>query len=169
MARSAVRLDIIDCPGDPLCLLDCEVDPIDREPIPKDRQIRLRVGGRGLVCYNVATLYQYLRDYRNMEPTSRGVFSESQLRRITAAMRHLDPRAAALRVEQNNPMDYKEQAEAMGYDDDAEFPEPPRLERRVGHFPRPDLEEVPEPRVYRRGRRNDLEMWLPPSPRRHRH
>ena len=68
--------------------------------IEAHRLIRVRINGRGLVCYDVESLYNVLTR-KNQETTSREVFSERQLARITQRMKDLYPgrEVADLRVD----------------------------------------------------------------------
>lgn len=118
---------VLNCPEDPGCNVNCgppEIDMFSLDHIPPEYLIRLRTvdprrpEAMVVKCYDVRSLYHYLQNERNMEPTTRAVFSQYQLDRVTQQMRSLPGHeaAVALSVEQNNPMSIEEQIQAMHND-----------------------------------------------------
>ena len=102
------------------CRATCVEDPLTLELIDASRLVRIGIGnGDAMVCYDVKSLYDFLLT-RNMEPTSRGRFSQTDLDRITALYKNqVDEDAADLVDTQDNPMNHDEVLRAMGYDDEA--------------------------------------------------
>ena len=133
-ARSDAHLELVECPvgsTDEFCLRDCEVDPITRDAVEADRLIRVRINGRGLVCYDVESLYTALT-HKNRETISRGVFSAGQLARITERMRDLNPgkHIAALHEHTDHRMSYLERMAATGVGEEEEEDEDEEAEIR---------------------------------------
>lgn len=116
-----MAVEILDCDADskdPLCLQDCEADPIDLDEIPRDELIRLKLGNK-LRCYKLENLYLHLSN-ANSEPTTRVTFSQLQLDRITRLYRErYDPDAPALDVNKRMPVPYVPPPVDMMMDDPA--------------------------------------------------
>lgn len=100
---------------DERCEQKCGRDPISLEDtIRPDRVVRIAIGEHGMVCHDIENLYNMLHRFRNMEPTSRGKFKQSDLDAITEMYRRLHPDAPALQENQDNPMQVAEIINAMG-------------------------------------------------------
>lgn len=78
---------LLDCPhAGPRCRSACDLDPVDMQPIPADRVLRLEAGGTTR-CYNVDTLQRWLRSHPSVEPVTRQTFTPAQLETIATAAR----------------------------------------------------------------------------------
>ena len=100
-----------------LCLENCEKDPISLNTIPEDHVIRMKVGSEGMRCYDVETLYTFLKS-KNSDPLTLKRFTQKQLNRIAEKYREVmnksESEAPNLKIDEFVDMGAVETSSAMG-------------------------------------------------------